>query len=50
MPDPVAVLEHLGEQSGDEARWLALADWLWDNGGDDFASRSAPSGPPSGTT
>ena len=35
MPDLPTLLESIGENPDDEARWLALSSWLWNNGRDD---------------
>jgi hypothetical protein len=38
MPDLPTLLESIGENPDDEARWRALSLWLWDDGRDDEAA------------
>jgi uncharacterized protein (TIGR02996 family) len=37
MPDLPDLLAAIRDRPGDEAGWLALSAWLWDNGRDDEA-------------
>jgi hypothetical protein len=38
MPDLPTLLQSIGEDPDDEARWRALSSWLWDHGRDDEAA------------